>query len=275
MRIDLCLLGLSLAGGAFLAAAQNPPAGGEAKPADNSGWRKPVEPKPGEYVISPGTRIPLALINSVSTKHSAEGDRVYLQTVFPILQDGRVVIPPGSYVAGTITQVKRPGRIKGRGELFLRFDSLTLPNGVTRDFRARIGGLDGRDPEELDRTEGAVRSEGNKAGDARTVGEATAAGASIGVIAGGATGHYGMGAGIGAAAGAAAGIMGVLLSRGPDAVLAKGSTIEMVLDRPIMFSNADLDFRNSMPRADGSSDGPGPMPSQRHGVPLPGRTWPW
>src|SRR5687767_6596548 len=75
------------------------------------------------FTVDPGTRVPLSLINSVSTKHAAEGDRVYLETVFPILVDGRIVIPPGSYVAGTVTQVKRPGRLKGRGELYLRFDS--------------------------------------------------------------------------------------------------------------------------------------------------------
>jgi type IV secretion system protein VirB10 len=240
-------------------------------------WRKVGESKPGEFVVEPGTRIPLALINSVSTKHSAEGDRVYLETVFPILVNGKIVIPPGSYVAGTITQVRRPGRVKGRGELYLRFDSLTLPNGVTRDFRARIGGLDGRASEELDRTEGKIRSEGNKSGDAQTIGEATAAGASVGVIAGGASGgRYGMGAGIGAAAGATAGVMGVLLSRGPDAVLAKGSTIEMVLDRPVKFEMAELDFSHSMPRAHSGGDSSGPLPKQqRQGVPLPGRSWPY
>ena len=63
-----------------------------------------------DYVIAAGTKIPLSLINSVSTKHAAEGDRVYLETVFPILDKGKIVIPPGSWVAGTITQVKRPGR---------------------------------------------------------------------------------------------------------------------------------------------------------------------
>src|SRR5260370_13532317 len=134
--------------------------------------------------------------------------------------NGRIVIPPGSYVAGTVTEVKRPGRVKGRGELFLRFDSLTLPNGVTRDFRARVSSLDGRASEELDRTEGKIRSEGDKAGDARTIGEAAGAGASIRAIAGSASsGHYGMGAGIGAAAGATACLMGVLLSPGPAATL--------------------------------------------------------
>lgn len=196
----------------------------------------------GEYVVTLGTKIPLSMINSVSTKHSGEGDRVYLETVFPIMANGRIVIPPGSYVTGTLTQVKRPGRVKGRGELFLRFDSLTLPNGVTRDFRARMGSTDAQSPGDFDRSEGKIKSEGNKAGDARNIGEATAAGASIGVIAGGASGHYGMGAGIGAAAGATAGLMGVLLSRGPDAVLAKGSTIEMVLDRNLQFNATDLNF---------------------------------
>jgi type IV secretion system protein VirB10 len=237
------------------------------------GWREAEGAKAGEFVVELGTRVPLSLINSVSTKHSAEGDRVYLETVFPILTRGRVVIPPGSYVAGTITQVKRPGRIKGRGELYLRFDSLTLPNGVTRDFRARVSSLDGRSSEELDRSEGKIRSEGNKGGDARTVGEATAAGASVGVIAGSAAGRAGMGAGIGAAAGATAGLMGVLLSRGPDAVLARGTTIEMVLDRPLRFSEQEVDFsRALMPRPSVIQSGEGPLPSQKNrSIPIPGR----
>lgn len=247
------------------------PAGEQAA---ESGLKQPEPAKPGMFVLEPGTRIPLALINSVSTKHSAEGDRVYLETVFPVVVDGRVIVPPGSYVQGTITEIKRPGRIKGRGELFVRFDSMTLPNGVTRDFRARVGALDGQASEELDKGEGKVRSEGNKSGDARTIGEAASTGASVGVIAGGASGgHYGMGAGIGAAAGAAAGLIGVLLTRGPDAVLARGSTLEMVLDRTLAFSASEIDFSNVMPSARVTS-GPGPLPSQkqqRRGVPMPGR----
>jgi type IV secretion system protein VirB10 len=205
---------------------------------------------PVEFMLDVGTRVPLSLINSISTRHSAEGDRVYLETVFPLLANGRIVVPVGSYVAGTVTQLKRPGRVKGRGELYVRFDTLTLPNGVTRDFHGRIGSMDGNAKDELDRTEGKVRSEGNKAGDLRTIGEAGAAGASIGTVAGAASGHYGMGAGIGAAAGAAAGMIGVLVSRGPDAVLARGSTLEMVLDRQISFNESELNFGNyQAPRA--------------------------
>src|ERR1700722_2551028 len=148
---------------------------------------------PKTFQVEPGTHIPLSLINSVSTKHAAAGDRVYLETVFPILSGGRIVIPPGSYVMGTITNVVRPGKVKGRGEFYLRFDSLTLPNGVTRDFRARVSQLDGRASEELDRNEGAIKSEGNKGGDVRTVGETAAAGASIGALAGSAAGAGGKG----------------------------------------------------------------------------------
>ena len=213
------------------------------------------------------------MINSVSTKTAAEGDRIYLETVFPILANGKIVIPPGSYVEGTVTAVKRPGHVKGRGELYVRFDSLTLPNGTTRDFRARIGSLDGRATEELDKAEGKIKSEGNKSGDARTVAEGAGAGATIGGLAGVASGHTGMGAGIGAAAGATAGLVGVLLTRGPDAVLAKGTTLDMVLDRQIEFNPDELDFSNSNWRHP-SNDG-GPLPGKKaQSSGWPGRRYP-
>jgi type IV secretion system protein VirB10 len=193
------------------------------------------------YKLPAGTRIPLKLGSSVSTKHSAEGDRVYLQTIFPVMSDGRILVPPGSHVAGTVTFAKRPGRVKGRGELFIRFDSLTLPNGVTRSFRSRAGALDGETKGDFDREEGTVRGESDKGGDARKVGETASAGASVGAIAGSVAGNGGMGAGIGAAAGAAAGLARVLAGRGPEVVLAQGSTLEMLLDRELRFEEAELE----------------------------------
>lgn len=201
----------------------------------------------GSYVVASGTTVPLSLINTVSTKHSAVGDRVYLETAFPVVVNGKIVIPVGSYVAGTVSEIKKPGRVKGRGELFVRFDSLTLPNGVTRDFRGRVNGADGHSNREMEKTEGKVISDGDKLGDVRTVAETTSAGASIGSIAGAATGHVGMGLGVGAAAGAAAGLIGVLATRGPDAILQRGSTVDMVLDRPLTFTETDLNFGNYQP----------------------------
>ncbi len=194
---------------------------------------------PAEIVVPAGTKIPLSLLNSLNTKHASEGDRVYLQTSFPIVIQGRIIIPRGSYVTGTVSEVKSAGRVKGKAEIFLRFDSLTLPNGVTRDFRARLGGADA-DAGELDRKEGKITGEGNKGGDARRVAETTAAGAGVGGIAGSAAGHAGMGVGIGAAAGAAAGLASILVSRGPDVVLPKGTSFEMVLDRPVQYKPGEL-----------------------------------
>jgi len=194
-------------------------------------------PKPAEYTVEAGTRIPLLLVNSASTKHSSEGDRVYLRTAYPILSKGVVVIPPGSNVAGTLTFVKPPGHVKGRGEVFIRFDSLTLPNGVTRDFRARVDAVDASTRGHVDPREGSIKGEGDPSGEAGTVATTTAAGASVGGIAGAAAGHAGMGLGVGAAAGAVAGL---LLSHGPDTVLAQGSSVEMVLDRPLVFTASEI-----------------------------------
>jgi type IV secretion system protein VirB10 len=209
-----------------------------------------------EVTVTPGTHIPLALLNSVSTKHSVAGDRVYMQTVFPIMVDGRLAIPPGSYVLGVVTQIKRPGRVKGRAELYVRFDSLTLPNGTIREFRGRLSAVDGRGDEKLDQKEGAVKGDSNKADDMKTIGEAAITGATVGELASIPSHSYGLGAGVGAAAGAAAGLVAVLVTRGPDAILAQGSTVEMVLDRPLTFQDSELNF-GPMSAALAAS-GPGP-----------------
>lgn len=204
------------------------------------------------YTVQTGTRIPLGLMNSVSTKTAAAGDRVYLQTVYPILAGNRILIPPGSYVNGTVTKSTRPGRVKGRGELYVRFDSLTLPNGVIREFRSRLGSIDGQQGGELEKKEGVVLSDTNRGGDLKTVASAAGTGASIGAITGAVSNSAasgigsaprigsGSGAAIGAGIGAAAGLIGVLVTRGPDAVLAKGSTVEMILDRPLSFSAEEV-----------------------------------
>lgn len=228
------------------------------------------------FDVPEGTRIPLAIINSISTKQAIEGDRVYMETAFPILVNGKVIIPVGSYVAGTVTKVKRPGRVKGKAELFIRFDSLTLPNGIVRDFRARVGSLDGQASEKLDREEGTIRGDSNKGGDARTVGEAAGVGTSVGAIAGSVAGRTGMGVGIGAAAGAAAGLVGVLASRGPEAVLPRGSTLEMVLDRALRFEDNELDFSGpGVGQSRRRIEAPAPAAApKREGLPLPGRSIP-
>jgi len=181
----------------------------------------PVFPRRSEPGLAPdltvplGTRVLLTLIGEVSTKHAKEGDRVYLQTAVPVAVSGQVVVPRGSDVAGTITRVKPAGKVAGKGELFIRFDSLILPNGVSRDFHARPPG-----------SEGQVQGNG-RAADPRAVMVGAGMGASIGAIA---RGLPGMAVGGGAGA-----LAGVLLSRNQDVVLRPGTHVEMVLDRDLVF----------------------------------------
>jgi hypothetical protein len=190
-----------------------------------------------EIVVPEGTHIPLALRNAIDTKHSREGDRVYLETTFPVARDGRIVIPRGSFVNGTVTLSKPAGRVKGKGELYIRFDSLTLPNGVTRDFRARVGSAEGKT---VDRTEGTITGERDKSHDARTVATTTGMGASLGGLIGRASGSTLKGVGVGGAAGAAAGLAGVLVKKRPDATLRAGTTLEMILDRDLRYDISEL-----------------------------------
>jgi len=182
-----------------------------------------LRPEPGvppDITIPKGTRVLLALIGEVSTKYAREGDRVYLRTDAPVAANGRVVIPRWSDVSGTITRAKPAGRVSGKGELYIRFDSLILPNGVSRDFHARPPG-----------EEGKVEGQG-KSADGRTVMEGAGMGAGIGAIT-----HGLAGAGVGGAAGA---LIGVLVSRDQNVVLRQGTHIEMVLDRDLVFHPEEL-----------------------------------
>jgi type IV secretion system protein VirB10 len=173
----------------------------------------------------------------VDTKHSKEGDRIYLKTIYPVSAEGRVAIPPGSFVNGTVTISKPAGRVKGKGELFIRFDSLTLPSGATRDFRSRLDSASGA---KVDRDEGKVTGERDTGKDVGRVAGTTVMGASLGGLIGAAKGSAMKGVGIGGAAGAAVGLGSVLLKKGPDATLREGTTMDMVLDRDITFTRAEL-----------------------------------
>jgi hypothetical protein len=226
-------LGLTIVCAVSLASAQ-------ATPPDGLKQRDQTPPPADTVQVDPGTHVLLSMINSVSTRQAQVGDRLYLETAFPIMVSGRMVIPQHSWVTGTVTGVKRPGRVKGHGELQIRFDSLTLTNGTSRKFNSDLGALDASENQTLNREQNKVIAPGSKEKDTTTVVAASTAGTVIGSGIGAAAGHLGAGAGIGAGAGAAAGLLGVLLTRGPEAILPKGSTVEMVLDRPLTFTRDEL-----------------------------------
>src|ERR1700758_3050806 len=62
--------------------------------------------------IPAGTKVPLALKQAISTKTAKEGDAVYCETTFPVVQDGHMLIPAGTYVQGKISHIQRAGRVK-------------------------------------------------------------------------------------------------------------------------------------------------------------------
>jgi hypothetical protein len=202
--------------------------------------QQPERPAAGELTVPSGTRIALSLRNGLDTKHTHEGDPVYLETIAPIAVDGRIVIPRGSYVNGTVTQSTPAHGVKGKGEMYIRFDSLMLPNGVSRDFHSRLTAADSSARGNVDANEGKVTGERDGSGDARTVATGGGIGAGVGGIAGAAAGHPITGVGIGAAAGAAAGLATIFHDKRPEAVLPRGTIVEMILDRDLRFNPNEL-----------------------------------
>ena len=189
-------------------------------------------------IVPAGTRIGVSLENGISTRNAKPGDSIYLRTTFPITQNNRIVVPVGSYLRGSITDSKRPGKIKGKGEFRLHLDTLILPNGYTINLNAAPRQADSGGKETMDE-EGKVTGPSAKGKDATTIAETTATGAGIGAIAKGVKG-LGIGAGVGAVAGLAA----VLLTRGPEAELPRGSTLDVVLERDLPLDGNQIQFRD-------------------------------
>jgi type IV secretion system protein VirB10 len=189
--------------------------------------------------VPAGTHVAVVLENGISTGSAKAGDSVYFHTSFPITQNNHIIIPVGSYLRGELIESKRPGKVKGRGEFRMRLDTLIFPNGYTVDLNATPRSADTGGKETMD-SEGKITSAGGKGQDVKTVAETTATGAGIGAIADGAKG-LGIGAGIGAAAGLGA----VLLTRGPDAHLPRGSALDVVLEHELTLDKSQIQYTDS------------------------------
>ncbi len=218
------------------AAAQEPPGPQTDAPPSVQPPPAPRQVPYEKITVPSGTRLGVVLQNGISTRSAKPGDSVYLQTSFPITQNNRIIIPVGSYLRGELTEAKRPGRVKGRGEFRMRLNTLIFPNGYTVDLNAAPRSADSGGKETMD-SEGKVTGAGGKGKDVGTVAETTATGAGIGAIAAGAKG-----AGIGAGIGGVAGLAAVLLTRGPEAELPRGSTLDIVLERDITLDGSQIRF---------------------------------
>ncbi len=95
-----------------------------------------LKPAPEKLLVPSGTRLPLILHNAITTRNAKPGDPIYLETLFPVVINDRILIPAGSYVQGEIEAARRPGKVKGTGEIRLRLNTMILPNGYTVNFNA-------------------------------------------------------------------------------------------------------------------------------------------
>lgn len=192
-----------------------------------------------EVALPAGTHLPLVLENAISTRNTKPGDPVYFQTVYPVILNGKILVPAGSWVNGTVTEAKRAGRVKGRAEVMMRLTTLILPNAYVVSLTGSPSNA-GTGGNETTDAEGKIKGDSDKAGDVGTVASDTGMGAGIGAIAA----RSPSGAGIGAGIGAAVGLATVLLTRGPDAVVPRGSTLDAVLDHTIMLDASKVDFKD-------------------------------
>jgi Bacterial conjugation TrbI-like protein len=228
-----------------------------ATPATNSS----AAGKASDQILVPaGTHLPLVLHNGITTRSAQPGEPLYLETTFPVLVDGRIVIPAGSYVQGEITEAKRPAKGKGGGEVRIRLTTLILPNGYTVRFDAVPTNADTGGSEYAGK-EGQIDTDRDRGADAGTVIKTGGAGAGIGAIAGGAKG-----AGIGAGIGAAAGLATVMMTRGPDLELPRGSAVDIMLDRPLSLDASKINFTE--PGRASSLPGPPSRPPARGPIPF-------
>jgi hypothetical protein len=192
------------------------------------------------YTVPAGTKLLLALKHEVSTRVSKPGDTVYFTSEFPVVQEGVVVIPAGMFVKGIIDKVERPGKVKGRAQLQLHLASIIFPNGVEIAIPGNLSSTSGSENAKVVNSEGTVEANGTKGRDAERITSDTLAGTGVGALGGVVGGNIGMGAGIGGGIGATAGVLTTLLSRGNDIVFGQGATMEMVLARPLVVQQAQL-----------------------------------
>lgn len=158
------------------------------------------------------------LLGNLSTDATQKGDHFQVRVVEPKEFEGATI-------EGTVTRVKRPGRVKSNAELQLAFEQIRLPDGRSSKMSAQVievistGGSQGVGKVD---SEGGVQGRDSTRGDVQKVGAATGIGAVIGAIAGG-----GVGAAVGATIGAGVGTAGVLSERGRDIRLYQGQQLRI------------------------------------------------
>lgn len=193
---------------------QKPPSavpGEDPKPATATP-EKPAEPVFREVTLPAGTTLRLELRSAVASDTSRVEDPVRAVLRQAVSFDGQEVLPAGTELGGTVTQVQRSGRVKGRAHIAYRFNSLR--HGDER-YDIRTAPISHEAP-------------ATKKKDATKIAIGAGAGAAIGALLGG-----GGGAAKGAAVGGGAGTGAVLATRGDEVRRGPGSGVSTRLTAPL------------------------------------------
>jgi hypothetical protein len=149
----------------------------------------PPPPPPKPIVVPSGTVLTIRTDQELGSKTSQVGTSFTGSLVTPITVEGKMAIPAGAPVAGTVVQAKKAGRMKGAAILSLSVGSLTVKG---HDYNVETEAFNQTSTGKGKRTAGMMIG-------------GTGAGAAIGGLAGG-----GKGAAIGALVGAGAGTIGAM-----------------------------------------------------------------
>jgi hypothetical protein len=161
------------------------------------------------------TQLRLSLTSAITTKTARVGDRFTAKVVTPAEYEGATV-------EGHIATFNKSGRVSGKTELGLAFDSITFEDGRKARLEAQLERIVESESVKKVDEEGTIES-GNRTKDSQVRGGVgAAAGAVIGGIAGGVKGAL-----LGLILGGAAGVGTVAIEGNKDLVLEPGT--EMII----------------------------------------------
>jgi hypothetical protein len=182
----------------------------------------------GNFLVPGGTRVMVTLDTAVSTETARHGDRLTMTTRNPSRYEGAVI-------EAFVSSVNASGRLGGRADLTLVFESIRLRDGRTYQFAGVIESVRTPDGEAIRvDNEGSVEDENSQT--EKTV-QRGAIGAAVGAIIGAVAGG-GSGAAIGAAIGAGGGA-GTVIVEGRDQLdLPRGTELTIISSAPRISSEA-------------------------------------
>ena len=180
---------------------------------------EPVAPPPPpapqylEVTVPADSVIGLQIETALSSETAHVEDRVTARVTRDVRADGRVAIPAGSRVLGSVSVVDRGGRVKEQARLGVRFHTVILADGTELPLQTETIVREGDSPAQAS---------------AAKIGGAAIGGAILGAILGG-----GKGAAIGGAVGAGGGTAAVMASDRRAAKIAAGSPVTAKVLSPV------------------------------------------